>query len=154
MLIRGSAEDKNHNAWHFLSLPSIYKPSFISIPYVLFKIWPGHTSIMKKRLQGDNSINIQGRIMVLEHSTSSHCHLSISQVSFQSLMYFPRYGPDTHPIWKKRLQGDNSINIQGRIMVIEHSTSSHCHLSISQVSFQSLCTFKDMGRTHIHYENG
>ena len=49
----------------FISLPSIYKPSFISIPFILHKIWPGQASIMKnKRLRGNNSINIQGRIMV------------------------------------------------------------------------------------------
>jgi len=50
----------------FLSLPSIYKPSFISIPFVLSKIWGGQTSIMKnKRLCGDNSTNMQGMIMVI-----------------------------------------------------------------------------------------
>jgi len=34
----------------FLSLSSIYKPSFISISLVLFKIWPGQASIMKNGL--------------------------------------------------------------------------------------------------------
>ena len=33
-----------------------------------------------KWLQGDNYVNIQGRIMVLVHCPSSHCHLSINQV--------------------------------------------------------------------------
>jgi len=42
--------------------------------------WPGQASIMKKWLWGDNSINIQGRIMVLVHCTFSHCHLSTNQV--------------------------------------------------------------------------
>jgi len=56
---------------HFLSLPYIYKPSFISIPFVLSKIWHRQASIMKnKRLWGDNSINMQGRIMVLGFSPS------------------------------------------------------------------------------------
>jgi len=45
-------------------------------------------------LRGDNSVNIQGRIMVLIHCPSSYCYLSINQVSFQSRLYFPRYGPD------------------------------------------------------------
>ena len=36
------------SAVHFLGLPSIYKPSFISIPFVLSKIWAGQASIMKK----------------------------------------------------------------------------------------------------------
>ena len=90
----------------------------------------------KKWLRGDNSINIQGRIMVLVHCPSPHCHLSINQVSLQSNLYFPRYGLDRHAWWKKWLRGDNSINIQGRIMVLKHYPSPHCHLSINQVSFQ------------------
>jgi len=48
-------------------------------------------------LWGDNSVNILGMVMVLVHCTSSHCHLSINQVSFQSLLYFSRYGPDKQP---------------------------------------------------------
>ena len=35
---------------------------------------------MKKWLWGDNSINIQGRIMVLGFCPFPHCHLSINQV--------------------------------------------------------------------------
>ena len=84
-----------------------------------------------KWLRGDNTVNIQSRIMVLVHSTFFHCHLSINQVSFQSLLYFPRYGPDTHPLWKNCLRGDKTVNIQGMIMVRVHSTSSHCHLYIN-----------------------
>jgi len=61
---------------------SLYVPSFISIPSVLLKIWPGQASIMKNKwLRGDNSVKIQSRIMVLVHCPSSHCHLSINQVS-------------------------------------------------------------------------
>jgi len=70
----------------FPSLLSICKPSFIKIPRVLSKIWPGQASIMKNKwLRGDNTVNIQGRIMVIMHCPSSHCHPSINQVSFQSL---------------------------------------------------------------------
>ena len=39
----------------------------------------------EKWLGEDNSINIQGRIMVLGFCPSPHDHLSINQVSFQSL---------------------------------------------------------------------
>ena len=53
-----------------------------------------------KCLRGDNYVNIQGRIMILVHCPISHCHLSINQILFQSLLYFPRYGPDMHPLWK------------------------------------------------------
>jgi len=42
----------------------------------------------EKLLREDNSLNIQGRIIVLVHGTSSHLHLSMNQVSFQSLLYF------------------------------------------------------------------
>jgi len=37
---------------------------------------------MEKWLWGDNSIHIQGMNMVLVHCPSTHCHLSINQVSF------------------------------------------------------------------------
>jgi len=64
-------------------------------------MWPGQATIMKNRwLRGDNSVNIQVRIMVLVQCTFSHCQLSINQVSFQSLLYFQRYGPDRHPLWE------------------------------------------------------
>jgi len=46
----------------FHCLPSIYKPSYMLIHFVLSKIRPGQASSMK---MGDNSIYIQGRIMVL-----------------------------------------------------------------------------------------
>ena len=54
---------------------------------------------MEEWLRGDNLIHIQGNIIVLVHFTSSH--LSINQVSFQSMLYFPRYDPDMHPVRKK-----------------------------------------------------
>ena len=80
---------------HFLTLKSIYKPSFILFPFVLSKVWPGQASIMTNtKLREDNSISIQRRSMVLRFCPSSHCHLSINQVSFQSILYSSRYGPD------------------------------------------------------------
>jgi len=77
-------KDYGSYALPFLSLSSIYKLSFISIPFVLFKILPGQASIIKnKRLRRDNSTNMQGRIMVLVYSTFAFCHLSIYQVLFK-----------------------------------------------------------------------
>ena len=69
--------------------------------------------------------------MVLVHRPSPDCHLSINQVPFQSLLYFPRYGPDTHPYYEKKkwLWGDNTVNIQGRIMVLGFCPFPHCRLS-------------------------
>ena len=56
-------------------------------------------------------------------------------------------------LWKsKLLRGDYSVNIQSRIMVLVHGTSSHWHLSINKVSFNPFSTFKDMARTDIQYE--
>ena len=80
----------------FLSLTSMYVPSFTSIPLVLSKIWPGQATIMKKWLRGDNLVNIQGRMMVLVHCPSSHSCLSINQVLYQSILYFPRYETKFH----------------------------------------------------------
>ena len=53
-----------------------------------------------KWLRGDNTVIIQGRIMFFVHCPSPDCHLSINQDPFQSLLYFPRYGMDRHPLWK------------------------------------------------------
>jgi len=59
----------------------MYLPSLISTPFVLSKTWPGQAFIMKKKLiWGDNSVNIQDRIIVLVHCPFSHCHLSTNQV--------------------------------------------------------------------------
>ena len=78
----------------------MYVPSLILTPFVLSKIWPRQESIMRynKWLRGDNTVNIQGMVMVIVHSTSSHWHLSISQVSFQSRLYFSIYGLDSQQL--------------------------------------------------------
>jgi len=38
----------------------------------------------------------------------------------------------------KWLRGDNSVNIQSRIMIIVHCPSSHCHLSKKKVLIPSV----------------
>jgi len=48
---------------------------------------------------GLGSTNWSCQHIISKHSPSSHCHLSMNQVSFQSLLYFPRYGPDRQH-WK------------------------------------------------------
>jgi len=40
-------QDYDSYALHFLSLPSIYKPSSVAIPLVLSKIWLGQATIVK-----------------------------------------------------------------------------------------------------------
>ena len=79
--------------------------------------------------------------MVFVFCTSSYWQLCMYQVSFQSFLYFPRYGPDRHLLWKKWLWWDNSVNIQDMFIVHVCFPSSHCHLCINQVSFQSLLYF-------------
>jgi len=51
-----------------------------------------------KWLWGDNSANIPSMIIVIVHGTSSYYNLSINKVSFQSLLYLPRYGLDGQPL--------------------------------------------------------
>ena len=71
-------------------------------------------------------------IMVLVYYPSSQFHLSINQVSFQSLQDMARTG--IH--YEKWFRGDNSINMQDRNMVLGFCPSPHCHLSIYQVLFK------------------
>ena len=68
-----------------VSLNAIYKPSFISIPFLLSTIWAGQSTTMKTSLSGDNSVQIQGMVMVIVHCIFSYSYQSISQVSLQSL---------------------------------------------------------------------
>jgi len=46
-----------------------------------------------KWLRGDNYVNIQCRIMVLVLCPTPDCHLSIKQVPFQSLLFWPGHTP-------------------------------------------------------------
>ena len=92
--------------------------------------------------RGDNSIYIQGRIIVLRVCHSAHCNLYINQVSFKSFLYFPRCGADRHPLLKT-VKGDNSINIQCMmIMVLKFCPPSQLHLSINQVPINDNNSFK------------
>ena len=99
---------------HFLSLLSIYN---LVQSLLYFPRYGLDETTMKTWLREDNSVNIQGRIMVLRHCPFIHHHLSINQVSFQFLLYFPRYDLDRQQLWKW-LRWDNSNIIQGRCMVL------------------------------------
>ena len=82
-------------------------------------------------------------VFCLLHFLSLTC---MYQVKFQSLLYFPRYGPDRHQLWKNKwLWGDNSVNIHGRSMVLVYFPSSPCHQSINQISFHSHLYFQRYG---------
>ena len=120
----------------------MYVPSLVSILFVLPKIWPGQASVMKKWLWGDNSENIQARIIDF-CALPFHSLLSIYKPSFISIsLVLSKIWPRQESIIKNKwLWGDNSVNIQGRSMVLVHCPSSYCHLPINQVSFQSLLYF-------------
>ena len=80
--------------------------------------------------------------MVVVHCTLSHCHVSITKFRFNLLFCtFQDMARTSNLNGKKWLRGNNSITIQVRITVIVHCTSSHGHLSINQVLFQSLLYF-------------
>ena len=90
---------------------------------------------------GSNSVIICNRVTVLALCTISDGHLSMYQVSFDSLLYFQRYALDKFNIAKIK-KGNNSINTDDRVMVLTFCTSSHRPLSLYQVSFIYLQYFE------------
>ena len=65
--------------------------------------------------------------------TSSDGHLSMYQVSFNSLLYFQRYAPDK--LFIAKIKGSNSVNTGDRVMILAFSNFLHVPLSVYQVSF-------------------
>ena len=109
----------------------MYQISFDSLLY--FKGCATYKLIIAKIKTGCNSLITCNRVTVLALCTISDGHLSMYQVSFDSLVYFQRYAPDKFNIAKIR-KGNNSINTH-RVMVLAFCTSPHCPLSLYQVSF-------------------
>ena len=66
--------------------------------------------------------------------TSSDGHLSMYQVSFNSLLYSQRYAPDMLFTVKIK-KGSNSVNTGEGVMVLAFCNSLHGPLSVYQVSF-------------------
>ena len=64
--------------------------------------------IIAKIGKGNNSVITCDWVMVLELCISSHCPLSMCQVSFKSTQCFQRYAPDK-PIITKIRKGHNSV---------------------------------------------
>ena len=58
------------------------------------------------------------------HCTSTDGHLSMYQVSFNSLLHFQRYAPDKLFIPKIQ-KGSNSVNTGDRVMVLAFCNSTH-----------------------------
>ena len=89
--------------------------------------------ITAKIKTGSNSIITCNRVTVLALCTISDGHLSMYQVSFDSLLYFQKYAPDKFNIEKIR-KGNSSINTDDRLMVLAFCTSPHSPLSLNQAS--------------------
>ena len=79
--------------------------------------------------------------------TSSYGHLSMYQVSFNSLLYFQRYAPDKLFIAKIK-KGSYSLNTGDMVMVLAFCNSLHGPLSVYQVLF-IFNTLRDMLRTSL-----
>ena len=86
LLCKYTGKDYGSCALPFYSLPSIYKPSFILIPLVPSKDMARTGNNYEKWLRGDNTVNIQGKIMVLGFCPSPHC--SIYQVCLKCQLQF------------------------------------------------------------------
>ena len=82
---------------------------------------------------GSNSVITCNRVTVLALCTISDSHLSMYQISFDSLLYFQRYALDKFNIAKIRKR-NNSISTDDRVMVLAFCTSSHSPLSQSTLS--------------------
>ena len=83
---------------------------------------------------GSNSVITCNRVTVLALCIFSDGHLSMYQVSFDSLLYFQRYALDKLNIAKIRKE-NISINTEDRVMVLAFCNSPHSPLSLYQVSF-------------------
>ena len=75
--------------------------------------------------------------MILELCTSADDPLSLSQVSFNSLVHFQRYARDKLFIAKMK-KGSNYVNNVGRAVILALCYFPHCPLSVFQVSLNYL----------------
>ena len=84
--------------------------------------------IIAKIKMGRNSVITCNRIIVLALCTISDGHLSMYQVSFDSLLYFQRYASDKFNIAQVG-------NTDDMVMVLAFCTCPHSPLSLYQISF-------------------
>ena len=75
--------------------------------------------------------------MILALCTSADGLLSMSQVSYNSLVYCRKYAPTNHFIPKMK-KGSNSVNAVGRVTVLALCNSLLGPLSVCQVSLNYL----------------
>ena len=72
--------------------------------------------------------------MVLVHDTSSYCALQLYEVSFKKVLMVVNLTERTRNSIAND-QREMTKNIQSRIMVLVHDTSSYCALQLYEVSF-------------------
>ena len=118
---------------------SMCEVSFSSPLY--FRRYAPDKQNIEKTGKGANFVNTCDRVTVLVHCTSSHCPLSMCEVSFSSPLYFQRYAPDKQNM-QKTGKGANFVNTCDRVRVLVHCTSPHCPLSMCEVSFSSPLYFQ------------
>ena len=78
----------------------------------------------------DNTVNIQGRIMVIVPFLPLTDIYLLTKFHFNPFCTFQDMAR-TGNNYEKLLRGDYTVNIQGMIIVLVHSTSPHCHHRIS-----------------------
>ena len=95
------------------------------------------TSLLLQKIGREITVITCDRVTVLALCTSSDGHLSMYQVSFNSLLYFQKYARDKLFIAKNK-KGSNSINTGDRVMVLAICNSPHGLLSVYQDSLNYL----------------
>ena len=87
------------------------------------------TSLLLQKLRMEITVITCNRVTVFALCTTSDGHLSMYQVSYNSLLYFQRYALDKLFIAKIKKES-NSINTGDRVMVLAFCNSPHGPLSV------------------------
>ena len=101
------------------------------------------TNLLLQKLKRQNkSVNTVDRVMILAFCTFFDGHLSMYQVSFNSLAYFQRHTPDMLFIAKIK-KANKSVNTVDRVVILAFCTFFWGGLlSMYQVSINSLVYFQ------------
>ena len=124
---------------------SVYQVSFNSLLY-FHRYAPDNLFIVKIR-NGDNSVIICDRFMVLAFCTFSDNPLLMYQVSFNSLVHFQRYFADKLSSAKIKKR-NNPLNTLDGVTILALCTSADGFYQCTKFCFIPLYTFRDMLRTN------
>ena len=105
-------------------------------PFSTFQDMANHKQPLRKGLWGDNSVLYRVLSWFLYSALLLTAIYLYTEFNFNPFCTFQDMA-QTGNHYEKCLRRNNSINIQGRIMVLLHCPSPHCHLSINQMSFKS-----------------